>query len=146
MPNTANIHREEAIQFVIHMKRSRKILFVALFCMLSSQMTAAFAAVIPFKHVEQNAVITHHHDHGHGHEAMHGDKHAEDCLDPVTTGDQHQSMDCEESCMDCLNHCSSVGILAVQSNDKVLSHRSASAADRDASFRIDNPFRPPIVS
>ena len=150
MPNSAYIPSEKAIQFVIDMKRSKKILFLALFCMLSSQMTAAFATVVPLKNVEQSAVTAHHHDHSHGHEAMHGDnqgdKHGEDCLDPVTTGDQHQSMDCEESCMGCLNHCSSVGIISEQSSDKFLSHRSASASDKDASFRIDNPFRPPIAA
>lgn len=142
MPNSAISHREAAIQFVIHMKRSKKILFLALFCMLSTQLTAAFATLSPMKIAEQSAVAA----HQHGHEAMHSEHHGGDCLDPETTNNQHQSMDCEDNCMDCVNHCSSVGILSEQTSDKVLSHRTSGVSDRDASCRIENPFRPPIAA
>lgn len=142
MPNSKHIPPEFVSQFVNLMNRSRKIAILAVFCMLFSQLSAAFATAAPLTDVEQPEVAA----HQHGHEAMHAEHHGEDCLDPVTTTDRHQSMDCDDNCMDCVNHCSSVGILSEQNSDKILSHRTASSSHRGASCRIENPFRPPIAS
>lgn len=136
------------------MKKPRKIAIITLFCLLSAQLNAAFS-IAPMAEAAQHAmaIATDQHSrqhsgsaHQHGHAGMQAEQQSGDCLDSGAGSEHHQATDCEDNCMDCVNHCSSIGIQSKACNFVDYAHRTADAVERDAFFRIENPFRPPIFS
>lgn len=134
------------------MKKTQKIAIFALLCMVSAQLNAAFSPL------GMNAVENHgisevvasqascHHEGGPGQHEHQGMHHGNECVAQGPSSNHHQTMDCDEQCMNCVNHCSSIGIQEDTSNQFDLRYCLSLTLDRNSLSRIENPYRPPIIS
>jgi len=131
------------------MKKTQKIAILALLCMLSAQLNAAFSPV-GMNSVDSGVAsqvadsVEEVHSHGqHSHHSMQQDS---DLDVEIVASDHHQMVDCDEQCINCVNHCSSIGIQEEGHDRFGLDSCSSASFDNNSLPRIEKPFRPPIIS
>ncbi|MDG2337459.1 MAG: hypothetical protein P8N94_05660 [Gammaproteobacteria bacterium] len=130
-------------------EKTQKIAILALLCMLLAQLNAAFSPVgmnSGDSGVAGQVADSVEEVHSHGQHSHHSMQQDSDRDAEIVASDHHQVVDCDEQCINCVNHSSSIGIQKEGHDRFALDFCPSANFGKNSLSRIERPFRPPIIS